>query len=78
MFDLLSSNSDIDHPLCEECTDYLLEIIDEYLIRTEKQTEEYDKLFNSECDLTKEDTSDLEEELKLVSVSFIIASHFFY
>ena len=29
LFDIISSNSDVDHPLCEECTDTLLDTMDQ-------------------------------------------------
>ena len=27
LFDMLSDNSSVDHPLCEECTDTLLQVL---------------------------------------------------
>ena len=31
LFDVISNNGDVDHPLCEECTDTLLETMDQQL-----------------------------------------------
>ena len=31
LFDIISNNGDVDHPLCEECTDTLLETMDQQL-----------------------------------------------
>lgn len=69
LFDMLSSKSNIDHPLCEECTDYLLETVDEYLSRTERQTALYEQLLNEEEEESG-DMKDLEEELRMVLIYF--------
>lgn len=31
LFDIVSGNTEINHPLCEECTDTLLDIMDQHL-----------------------------------------------
>lgn len=31
IFDIISGNTEINHPLCEECTDTLLDIMDQHL-----------------------------------------------
>ena len=41
LFDIVSSNSEIDHPLCEECTDTLLELMDQQLRLTEDELNDY-------------------------------------
>lgn len=41
LFDFLSSNSGIDHPLCEECTDTLLDMMDKELKNTKQDFQEY-------------------------------------
>jgi len=41
LFDALSNNSDIDHPLCEECTDSILELLDHQLRLTENEQTDY-------------------------------------
>lgn len=30
LFDIISGNTEINHPLCEECTDALLDIMDQH------------------------------------------------
>lgn len=47
LFDYLSGTSDIDHPLCEECSDYLIEILEQQLEATKKD-------YNDYCDYYKE------------------------
>ncbi|XP_070570328.1 beclin-1-like [Ptychodera flava] len=41
LFDIMSGESDIDHPLCEECTDTLLDQLDEKLKITEDECKDY-------------------------------------
>ncbi|XP_026478382.1 beclin-1-like protein [Ctenocephalides felis] len=43
LFDTLSENSNIDHPLCDECTDSLLELMDQELKITETECNEYNE-----------------------------------
>lgn len=41
IFDILSDQSDVDHPLCEECTDALLDQMDQQLKVTEDEYKDY-------------------------------------
>lgn len=41
LFDIVSSNSEVDHPLCEECTDSLLDLLDQQLKLTEDELADY-------------------------------------
>ncbi|XP_074652995.1 beclin-1-like [Tubulanus polymorphus] len=41
LFDIMSGQSEIDHPLCEECTDNLLEQLDQQLMITEEEGKDY-------------------------------------
>ncbi|XP_031572939.1 beclin-1-like [Actinia tenebrosa] len=41
LFDVMSEQSDIDHPLCEECTDTLLDQLDKQLKTTEEEFSSY-------------------------------------
>ena len=42
LFDLLSDNAgEIDHPLCEECTDTILENMDQQLKLSEEEAQQY-------------------------------------
>jgi len=67
LFDLLSSNSDVDHPLCDECCDCLLDLMDQQLRLTDEELNDYSsflkKLENEPDDGNLED---LEKELNLV------------
>lgn len=70
LFDNLSSNSEIDHPLCDECTDTLLELMDKQLQIAENEWKDYNnylqKLEQSDdspnIELLEKELSDLEEE----------------
>ncbi|XP_066912262.1 beclin-1-like [Clytia hemisphaerica] len=44
LFDIMSGASDIDHPLCEECTDNLLDLLNDQLVSTENELEGYKNL----------------------------------
>ncbi|KAF8786759.1 beclin-1-like [Argiope bruennichi] len=41
LFDLMSNYSDVDHPLCEECTDNILDQMDQQLRIAEEEVKEY-------------------------------------
>ena len=41
LFDALTSNSEIDHPLCDECADTLLELMDKQLKEAEDEWNDY-------------------------------------
>lgn len=43
LFDILSGNSQVDHPLCEECTDALLDLMDQQLKLTEDEWNDYNQ-----------------------------------
>jgi len=66
LFDMLSDNSQVDHPLCEECTDSLLENIEKQLELAEQEAQEYQDYLHNLNEET-EDTScvsSLEAELQ--------------
>lgn len=64
LFDTLSSNSQIDHPLCDECTDTLLELMDEQLKLAENEWNDYNS-YLKKLELTDDvpDIKQLEKEL---------------
>jgi len=66
LFDIISNNGDVDHPLCEECTDTLLETMDQQLKLAEDEAQEYQaylqKLENESEDESK--VCELENELE--------------
>lgn len=41
LFDIMSGQTDVDHPLCEECTDTLLDQLDTQLNVTENECQNY-------------------------------------
>lgn len=41
IFDIISGNTEINHPLCEECTDTLLDIMDQHLRMIEDDCSHY-------------------------------------
>ncbi|XP_062938960.1 beclin-2 [Cynocephalus volans] len=47
IFDILSGQRDVDHPLCEECTDTLLEQLDAQLAATELESQEYGRCLDT-------------------------------
>lgn len=65
LFDVMSGQSDVDHPLCEECTDTLLDQLDQQLKITEDEYNDYrdflEKLGNDSEDVNEDA---LDEELK--------------
>uniref|UniRef100_W8C6U6 Beclin-1-like protein n=1 Tax=Ceratitis capitata TaxID=7213 RepID=W8C6U6_CERCA len=64
LFDCLSSNSEIDHPLCEECADSMLESMDQELKIAEKEWRDYKNyLDNLEQQQKCPNTTELEKEL---------------
>ncbi|XP_054258062.1 beclin-1-like protein [Macrosteles quadrilineatus] len=60
LFDVVSANSEVDHPLCEECTDTLLELMDKQYQLTAQEWNDYSQFLKR---LEKEETSDGHEAL---------------
>ncbi|XP_063953505.1 beclin-1-like [Lytechinus pictus] len=65
LFDVMSGQSDIDHPLCEECTDSLLDQLDQQLKITEDECKHYRESLEklTEAEGHGESNEDLEKEL---------------
>lgn len=59
----MSGQSEVDHPLCEECTDTLLDQLDEQLKITEDELKDYKVFFNKLNDKPALDTEGLSKEL---------------
>ena len=55
----MSGNTDIDHPLCEECTDILLNKLDVQLHIAENELESYQNLLSTLQSQDKEEDADL-------------------
>ncbi|KAL1130119.1 hypothetical protein AAG570_013058 [Ranatra chinensis] len=65
LFDIVSSNSEVDHPLCEECTDTLLELMDQQLKLTEDELNDYTQFLKRlESDDTQESLETLTKEME--------------
>ncbi|BES90962.1 Beclin 1 [Nesidiocoris tenuis] len=65
LFDIVSSNSEIDHPLCEECTDVLVELMDQQLKLTEGEWRDYNQFLNKLMnESVVESLEDLEKTLQ--------------
>eukprot|EP00795_Rhopilema_esculentum_P013698 gene13698-4608_t len=65
LFDIMSGQSEVDHPLCEDCTDALLSMLDEQLHMAEKELHDY-KHFLEDMDNfqdKEEDEKELDQEL---------------
>lgn len=79
LFDTLSNNSEIDHPLCDECTDTLLELMDKQLKMAEDEWNDYNNYLKKleltddvpNVDLLEKELNDLkgEEERLLQELS---------
>ncbi|XP_037946329.1 beclin-1-like protein [Teleopsis dalmanni] len=70
LFDCLSSNSEIDHPLCEECADSMLEIMNRELKIAENEYNDYKNyLKHLENDPETPNVSELEKELAELKVT---------
>ncbi|RZC37309.1 beclin-1-like protein [Asbolus verrucosus] len=64
LFDTLSGNSNIDHPLCDECTDYLIEILEQELIDAQADYNDYLAYYKMlQSDTNEPKLSELEKEL---------------
>ncbi|KAL0269362.1 UNVERIFIED_CONTAM: hypothetical protein PYX00_007122 [Menopon gallinae] len=65
LFDVMSCNSYVDHPLCEECTDALLDLMDQQLRLTEEELNDYSNFLRKiENDDDFENYEGLEKELE--------------
>lgn len=66
LFDMLSDNSEVDHPLCEECTDTLLESMEQQLELAETDAQEYADYLSRLTGETEESScvAQLEAELR--------------
>lgn len=69
----------MDHPLCEECTDTLLDLMDQQLRLTEEELNDYSNFLRRiENDDDFENYEGLEKELENVSTVKYLLNKFFY
>jgi len=74
LFDIISNNGDVDHPLCEECTDTLLESMDQQLKLAEDEAQEYQAFLQKLENESEEDNRVLELEAELEKIQMEEAS----
>lgn len=70
LFDLMSVTTNIDHPLCEECADNLLNELDKQCKSIEKEHSEYRNLLDqlNQQTVNSEEISGLESDLKCLEL----------
>ena len=66
LFDMMSSNTNIDHPLCEECADQLVNQLDSQCKLVEKEHSDYTALVSrlSQQVMNENELTDIEKELE--------------
>ncbi|XP_015090644.1 beclin-1 isoform X4 [Camelus dromedarius] len=63
LFDIMSGQTDVDHPLCEECTDTLLDQLDTQLNVTENECQNYKRCLEMLEQMNEDDSEQLQMEL---------------
>ncbi|KAB0340011.1 hypothetical protein FD755_024820 [Muntiacus reevesi] len=63
LFDIMSGQTDVDHPLCEECTDILLDQLDTQLNITENECQNYKRCLEILEQMNEDDSEQLGLEL---------------
>ncbi|XP_075436277.1 beclin-1 isoform X2 [Ascaphus truei] len=64
LFDIMSGQTDVDHPLCEDCTDTLLDQLDTQLNITENECQNYKRCLEILERMNEDDKDILEAKLK--------------
>ncbi|XP_057585745.1 beclin-2 [Hippopotamus amphibius kiboko] len=64
IFDILSGERDVDHPLCEDCTDNLLEQLDVQVTITESEIQNYKCCLETREWISEDERETLQEKLK--------------
>ncbi|CAI9562644.1 unnamed protein product [Staurois parvus] len=64
LFDIMSGQTDVDHPLCEDCTDTLLDQLDTQLNITENECQNYKRCLEILESMNEDDKEKLEAMLK--------------
>ncbi|XP_069490274.1 beclin-1 [Ambystoma mexicanum] len=68
LFDIMSGQTDVDHPLCEECTDTLLDQLDSQLTVTENECQNYKRCLEILEQMEEENQEKLESELQALAI----------
>ncbi|CAH0550647.1 unnamed protein product [Brassicogethes aeneus] len=65
LFDTISGNSNIDHPLCDECTDYLIDILENQIKITQNDFDDYQQYYKMllQNDSNEPKLNELQKEL---------------
>lgn len=67
LFDIISNNTEIDHPLCDECCDTLINLLSTELRAAEEESVEYEEFLKRlENEPENDDVEALEEQLREV------------
>lgn len=72
LFDILSDQSDIDHPLCEECADFVIKQMDHHLKILEDECADYNeylKQIDTQETATDEEIEELRSQLKSMQMT---------
>lgn len=71
VFDIMSSKSSVDHPMCQECTDMLLESLEKQMSDVGKERDSYIEFMKKVKDnrVTKEEEMELAKQVEEVSFS---------
>ncbi|ELW49505.1 Beclin-1-like protein 1 [Tupaia chinensis] len=64
VFEIISGQKDVDHPLCEECTDHLLEQLDTQTALTELENRNYERCLETRVQAGEEEKEELQAELQ--------------
>ncbi|XP_069093833.1 beclin-1 [Pleurodeles waltl] len=68
LFDIMSGQTDVDHPLCEECTDTLLDQLDNQLTVTENECQNYKRCLEILEQMEEENQEKLEAQLQALTL----------
>ncbi|OQR75683.1 beclin-1-like [Tropilaelaps mercedesae] len=63
LFDVLTDESDVEHPLCEECTDSLLDLMEEELTIAEAEVKDYKKYLSERSENDDDSLDELNAQL---------------
>ncbi|XP_003742398.1 beclin-1 [Galendromus occidentalis] len=63
LFDVLTDQSEVEHPLCEECTDTLIDHMEKELSTAESEVKDYKRYLSERSDNDEESIEDLRADL---------------
>ena len=75
LLDIASSNSCVDHPLCEECTDTLIQQVEEQLQFTANKARSYSTLLDELKRMPLQSTQNLAQQLfEVCSIRYLLVN----